>query len=174
MKIDENEVTFQKKKKSAKEPIKASKKRKAGFPPVMPYSDYGAIMGTAKMEVNFLKASEEKKRPPLTECLDKIIFSYDFVHSAWKDKIFWGVAEAKSSNPDIRQPNVGSYPPGNNYFKESGILATFKHLQFKREELSKEIFMGFRFSFNPMSGHMFFEINVTPPSETGTGITIPF
>jgi len=174
MKIGENEVPIQKKKKSAKEPMKASKKRKAGFPPVMPYSDYGAIMGTAKMEVNFLKASEEKKRSPLTECLDKIVFSYDIVHSAWKDKIFMGVAEAKSSNPDIRQPGLGSYPPGNHSFKERKILETFKHLQSKREELFKEIFMGFRFSFNPGSGHIFFEINVTPPSETGTGIIIPF
>ena len=176
IKIDENEVVIQKKKELTKEPTKSSKKRKARFPPVMPYSDYGAIMGTAKMEVNFLKASKEKKRSPLTECSDKIIFSYDFVQNGWRNHFpsFMGVAEAKSSNPDIRQPNFGPYPPGNNYFKERRILETFKHLQFKREELSKELFMGFRFSFNPMSGHMFFEINVTPPSETGTGIIIPF
>jgi hypothetical protein len=176
MKMDENKVVMQKKKELTKEPTKSSKKREARFPPVMPYSDYGAIMGTAKMEVNFLKASKEKKRSQLTECLDKIIFSYDFAQNGWRSHFpsFMGVAEAKSSNPDIRQPNFGPYPPGNNYFNERRILETFKHLQFKREELSKEIFMGFRFSFNPMSGHMFFEINVTPPSEAGTGIIIPF
>jgi hypothetical protein len=109
----------------------------------------------------------------LTEYLDKIIFPYDFVHSAWKDKIFMGVAEAKSSNPDVRQPNFGPYRPGNNYFEEKRILETFKHLQFKREELSKEIFMGFRFSFNPVSGHVFLEMNAIP-SEKGPGLIIPF
>ena len=173
MKMDENKRSIQKKKELTKGPTKSSKKRKARFPPVMPYSDYGAIMGTDKMEVNFLKALKEKKRSPLTEYLDKIIFSYDFVHSAWKDKIFMGVAEAKSSNPDVRQPNFGPYPPGNNYFEEKRILETFKHLQFKREELSKEIFMGFRFSFNPVSGHVFLEMNAIP-SEKGPGLIIPF
>src|SRR4030043_2384150 len=109
MKMDENKGVMQKKKELTKGPTKSSKKRKARFPPVMPYSDYGAIMGTAKMEVNFLKASKEKKRSPLTECSDKIIFSYDFVQNGWRNHFpsFMGVAEAKSSNPDIRQPNFG-------------------------------------------------------------------
>jgi len=174
MKMDENKRSIQKKEGHAKNAVQSSKKHQTRSQPSISYTDYGLIMGNDRPDLNFLKVSEEKKRSPLTECLDKIIFSYDFVHSAWKDKIFMGVAEAKSSNPDVRQPNFGPYPPGNNYFKERRILETFKHLQFKREELSKEIFMGFRFSFNPMSGHMFFEINVTPPSETGTGIIIPF
>ena len=173
MKMDENKRSIQKKEGHAKNAVQSSKKHQTRSQPSISYTDYGLIMGNDRPDLNFLKASKEKKRSPLTEYLDKIIFSYDFVHSAWKDKIFMGVAEAKSSNPDIHQPNFGSYPPGNNYFEEKRILETFKHLQFKREELSKEIFMGFRFSFNPVSGHVFLEMNAIP-SEKGPGLIIPF
>ena len=33
--------------------------------------------------------------------------------------------------------------------------------------------MGFRFSFNPVSGHVFLEMNAIP-SEKGPGLIIPF
>ncbi len=176
MKMDENEVVMQKKKELTKEPTKSSKKRKAKFPPVMPYSDYGAIMGSAKPDVNFLKALEEKKKPRLIVSLDKVIYSYKHSQVDGRDKFltFQDVIKTKSSNSDFGQPFLKPYPDGNKYFEEGRILTTFKLLQSKREEIFKEIFMGFRFSFNPMSGHMFLEMNVTSSSENGPGLIIPF
>lgn len=176
MKMDENKGAIQKKKGHAKDAIKSSEKRQTRFQPSIPHTDDGLIIGTPELDVNFLRAVKEKKRSPLTECLDKVIFLYDYVQDIWRDKFpnFMGLAEAKSSNPDLRQSPLGSYPNGNKYFEEGRILATFKLLQSKREELFKEIFMGFRFSFNPMSEHMFLEMNVTPSSEIGPGIIISF
>ena len=176
MKMDENEVVMQKKKELTKEPTKSSKKRKARFPPIMPYSDYGAIMGVAKLDVNFLKTLKERKKLQLTDSLDKVIYSYEFSQDPWRDKFLTSrkVIETKSSNSDFGQYFLKPYPDGKKYFEEGRILATLKLLEFKREEIFKEIFMGFRFSFNPKSGHMFLEMNVTSSSEKGSGIIIPF
>jgi hypothetical protein len=171
-----NQETIMKKKGLAKGPIRSSKNRNIRFYKGISYSDYGAIIGDIRPDVNFLKTLEEKKNPRLRDSLDKVIYSYEFFKDAWKDKFltFRGIAEAKSSNSGSDQSVPKPYPNGNKYFEEGRILTTFKLLQSKREELLKEVSMGFRFSFEPMSGHMFLEMNVTPASETGTGIIIPF
>ena len=175
IKMDKNEVIVQKKKEFTKESTKSSKKRKARFPPVMPSSNDGAIIRTAKMEVNFLKALEEKKKPRLIDSLDKVIYSHKPFQVAERDKFltFQDVTKTKSSNSDFGQPLLKPYPDGNQYFEEGKIQATLKLLEFKREERFKEIFIGLHFSFYPMSRHMFLDMNATSSSEKGTGFFIP-
>lgn len=176
MKMDKNKDVIQKKIGSAKEPIKSLKKSKTRSQSAIPYTDYGAILGSTKVDVNFLKALEEKKRSQWVGSLDKVIYSYPFPQNLWRDKFFsfCEVTETKSSNSDFSQSILKRYPDVNKYFEEGRILETFKLLQSKKEEIFKEICMGFRFSFSPVSGHMFIEMNVTPSSEKGPGIIIPF
>jgi hypothetical protein len=173
MKIDENKIALQKKAMGSKESIKLSKKTKSQSS--IPYADYGEITISSQFDVNFLKTLGEKKTS-FSDCLDKMIYSYGISQNAWGEKFlnFSGVAEAKSLNPDVKQSHLGSYPPGNKNFEERRILQVFKLLQLKREEISKEIVLGFRLSFNPVSGHMFLEMNVTPSFEKGSGFIIPF
>ena len=176
MKMDENKVGIQKKTEVAKESVKSLKKRQVRSQSSIPYTDYGAIMGSVKSEINFLRTPEQKKRPLLADSLDKLVFSYEFKQNVWRDKFLSSreITEAKFQNSDSGQAILRPYPSGNKYFEEGRIPETFKLLQSKREELFKEIFMGFRFSFNPMSEHMFLEMNVTPSSEIGPGIIISF
>jgi hypothetical protein len=170
-KVDENKGAIQKMKGHAKDAIKSSEKLQTRFQPTIPHRDDGLIIGAPELDVNFLRAVKEKKRSPLTECLDKVIFSYDYVQEIWRDKFpnFMGLAEAKSSNPGLRQSPSGSYPIVNKYFEEGRMMETFKLLQFKREEIFKEIFMGFFLSFSPMNGHIFLEMNVTSSSSEKEG-----
>jgi hypothetical protein len=174
MKIDENKVVLQKKVGIVKDPIKTSRKRTPEFRPNVSYKDTWWVIDNGKL--NFLKISEEKKKTSFSDYLDKVIYSYGFYHKAWGEKFlnFKGVAEAKSLNPDVNLSYLGSYPPGNKYYEERRILEIFKLLQLKKEEISKEIVMGFRLTFNPVRGHMFLEMNVTPSFENGSGFAVPF
>jgi hypothetical protein len=169
MKMEENRSIVQKKTESPK-------KSKARSQPVLPYSDFGAMMGDTKQDINFSKTAKEKKKPPLTDFLDKVIFSYDFAQNGWMGHFpsFMGVAEARSSNSGASQSHLSSQSPGNQYFEEGRILPTLRLLQPRKDESFKEISMGFRFSFNPLSGHVFLDMNATPSSEARTGIMIPF
>jgi hypothetical protein len=176
MKMDVNASLLQKKKGPAKEPIRQSTNRNSRSYKGISYSDYGAIIGDTKLKLNFLKAVEEKKGSPLRECLHNIIPSYCYIENVWKDRssYFVGTAEARSSNPEYSHSHLGSYSPGNRYVEERTASATLKLLQPKKEELFREIFMGFRFSFAPLTGHIFLDLSATPSPETGTGIPIPF
>jgi hypothetical protein len=138
---------------------------------------------TMKMDENKIaicKKMETTKEPVKTrlllDSLDKVIFSYEFTQNAWRDKFlsFREFAEIKSPNSDLGQSASKPYAEGNKYFEEGRILKTFKLLQSKRDELFKEIFMGFRLSFAPTSRHVFLEMNITPSSEKGPGVIIPF
>jgi hypothetical protein len=174
VKIDENQVVLQKKTEMVKDPLKTSKKHKTEFQTNPSYKDRWWVTDNAQLD--FLKISEEKKKTSFTDYLDKTIYSYGFSRNAWGEKFlnFRGSAEAKSSKKDINQSHLQPYPFGNKYFEERRILEIFKLLQLKREEISKEIVMGFRLSFNPVSGHMFLEMNVTPSFEKGSGLIVPF
>jgi hypothetical protein len=176
MRMEENNVTVQKKTGSGKEPFKITEKRKAGFRSVIPYSYDGAIAVSSEPDVNFLITLEQKKRSQWVHSLDQVISTYEFFQNDWRDKFlnFQKVSEIKSSHQDIDLSTLGPYPNRNVHFEEEGILTTLKLLQSKKEEIFNEIFMGFRFSFNPLSGHMFLEMNVAPSSEEGPGIMIPF
>jgi hypothetical protein len=174
MKMDENKGALQKKKSHAKEAVKSSKKSQDRSQFGIQQTDDGFMMSRFKLDINYLKAVKAKKSL-LTDFLDKVIFSYDFAQKGWRNHFpsFMEVAEAKSSDPDVSQSVLRSYPTGSRHFEEEKILDTFKLLQFKRKDISKEIFMGFRFSFNPVRGHVFLEMNAIP-SEKGPGLIIPF
>jgi len=161
MKIDENKIALQKKAKA---------------PSSHPYSDYGEIIVSSLFDISFSKSLEERKRSPFVHSVNKVIYSYGFFQNAWREKFLnvRGVAEVKSSSRNMDPSQLESYSFGNKYFEERRILETFKLLQLKKEEISKGIFMGFRFSFNPVSRHMFLEMNVTPSFEKISGMTIPF
>lgn len=174
MKMDENKGALQKKKSRAKETVKSSKKSQVTSQFGIQQTDDGFMMSRFKLDINYLKAVKAKKSL-LTDFLDKVIFSYDFAQKGWRNHFpsFMEVAEAKSSDPDVSQSVLRSYPTGSRHFEEEKILDTFKLLQFKRKDISKEIFLGFRFSFNPVRGHVFLEMNAIP-SEKGPGLIIPF
>jgi len=176
IKMDENRVAIQKKTGSTRGPEKTVTNRKGRFQLVIPYTDYGAIMDSTKFEIKFLKTLEEKKRPLLKDFLDKVIYSYEFDQNAWRDKLlsFREGTETQSINSDFGQSILKSYPNENKDFSEGGLLATFKLLQSKRPEIFKEIFIGLRFSFDPMSGNMFLEVDLTPSSKKRSGFIIPF
>jgi hypothetical protein len=174
MKMDENKGALQKKKSHAKEAVKSSKKSQVASQFGIQQTDDGFMMSRSKLDINYLKAVKAKKSL-LTDFLDKVIFSYDFAQKGWRNHFpsFMEVAEAKSSDPDVSQSVLRSYPTGSRHFEEGWNLDTFKLLQFKRKDISKEIFMGFRFSFNPVRGHLSLEMNAIP-SEKGPGLIIPF
>jgi hypothetical protein len=174
MKMDENKGALQKKKSHAKEAVKSSKKSQVTSQFGIQQTDDGFMMSRSKLDINYLKAAKVKKSL-LTDFLDKVIFSYDFAQKGWRNHFpsFMEVAEAKSSDPDFSQSVLRPYPTGSRHFEEGRNLETFKLLRFKREDMSKEICMGFRFSFNPVRGHVFLEMNVIP-SDKGPGLIIPF
>jgi hypothetical protein len=181
IKMDENKVPRQKKAGVAKGSMKLFTKHKVKSQSSIPYSDDGELIVSTQFNANFLTTLKEKEKSPLAKSFDnksfdKMIYFDGFSQNAWGEKFlnFKGVAEAKSTNPGVSQSHSGSYPPGNKYFEERRILETFKLLQLKREEISKEIFMGFHFSFNPLRGHMFLEMNAIPSFEKGPGFVIPF
>lgn len=174
IKMDENKVAMQEKKGISENPIQTSKQPKPEVPSGIYYKDTWWIIDDAKL--NFLKILEEKRKTRIADYLEKMIYSYGFSQNAWGEKFlkFKEVEEVKSTNPGVSSSHLGSYSLGNNYFEERRILETFKLLQFKREGLSKEIFMGFHFSFSPVSGHMFLETNAIPSFEKGSRFIIPF
>ena len=163
------------KKGPAKTPTQLSEKNQNRSLTDIPYIDYGARVRRTTLKINFLKAVEEKKEIPLTECLDRVVSSYDFAQHVWKDKLFnfMGTAEAHLSKPEQSQSILGSPSTGNKYFDEGRALDKFKPFKPKREESFKAIFMEFRLTYNPVSQRVFIKMNVTP-SENEPGFIIPF
>jgi len=158
-KMDENKGIIQKKTDPATDHVKSFKKGKAKF-----------------QDLNSLRTMEEKKRSRWVDSVDKVIYSHESCQNAWRNKFLSPrqATEAKSSNSDSGQPLFKPYSDGSGYFEEGRTLTTLKLLQSKKEEAFKDIFMGFRFSFDLMSGNMFLEMNVTPPSERVSGFLIRF
>ena len=161
IKMDENKGVIQERTEPPKKPVRSLKKLK---------------LDSAKPGVNFLKALEEVKKFQLTDSLHNVIYSYEFFQDAWKDRFLSSlkINETKSSNAAGGQSISKPHLTGDKYFGEGNILPTFKLLQSKREEVFKEIFMGFRLSFDPKSTHMFVEINISPYPEKGPGVIIAF
>ena len=156
MKMDENRTVLQEKTEPAKESAEWFKKSQAKL-----------------RDVNFLRTLEEKKKSQWVESSDKVIYSREFLENAWRNKFFSPrqVRETKSSRSDFGQSILKPYSDENGYFEERKILKTLKLLQSK-EEILKEIFMGFRFSFDLTNGHVFLEMNVTPSPEKRSGLAI--
>jgi len=158
MKMDKNKVVMQKKTGPAKKPTGWMKKNQPKL-----------------RDVNFLRTLEEKKRSQWVESSDEVISSREFLESVWGNK-FSSPLQAREIKPSILDSGksiLKSYSDGNGSFEEGKILTTLKHLQSK-EELFKKVFMGFRFSFDLTSRHVFLEMDVAPSTETRSGFMIRF
>jgi hypothetical protein len=126
-------------------------------------------------DVGFLRTLEEKKRSLWVEMSDKVISSREFSENIWRNRSSSPLKapEIKPSGFDFEKSSLNSYPDRNGSLEEGNILKTLKLLRSK-EETFKQIFMGFRFSFDPTGGHLSLEVNVTPPAETQSGLMIRF
>jgi hypothetical protein len=158
MKIDENRAVLQKKKEPVNGSAEWSKKSQARL-----------------RDVNFLRTLEEKKKSQWVESSDKVIYSREFSENVWRNRLSGSIhaRETKTSGSDPGQPALKPYPDGNGSFEEGKILTTLRLLQ-SREETFKEIFMGFRFSFDLTNGHVLLEMNVSSSTEKGSGFMIRF
>ena len=158
MKIDKNRVLMQTKKEPVNGSAEWSKKSQARL-----------------RDVHFLRTLQEKKKSQWLESSDKVIYSREFSEDAWRNKFSASlhVRETKTPGSDSGQSTLKPYPDRNDSFEEVNILATLRLLQ-SREETFKEIFMGFRFSFDLTNGHVFLEMNVSPSTEKGPGFMIRF
>ena len=158
IKMDENRAVPQKKTEPANESAEWFKKSQAKL-----------------RDVDFFKTLEETKRSQWVESSDKVIYSREFLENVWRNKFFSPrqVRETKSSSSGFGQSILKLSPDENGYFEEGKILKTLKLLQSK-EEILKEIFMGFRFSFDLTNGHVLLEMNVTPSSDKKSGLAIRF
>jgi hypothetical protein len=158
MKMDKNEAVLQKKAGPAKEPTESLKKNSTKF-----------------RDVDFLRTLEEKKKSQWLESLDEVIYTREFSENARRNN-FGGplqVRESKSSGTDSGQSILRPSPDGTGYFGEGRMFKTLRLFQ-SREETFKEIFMGFRFSFDLTYGHLLLEMNVAPSSEKSSGFIIRF
>lgn len=180
MKADENTVAVLKRKEPPSEPATPLKKLKARLQSTISYpvTDYGAIMGTAVLGANFLKALEERRKLRSTDSLHKVIYSFESFQDPWKDKFSTSreITQSNSPNSNFGQPILKLYlnPDRDKCFEEGKIRSTLKLLQLKREEIFNEIFMGFRFSFGPKITPMVVEMNISPSPEKGPGLIIAF
>jgi len=174
MKLEENEDVVQKKKIPVQKSVKL-KKKVSSKPQSACCPDDGAVTTNTKRDVFFLKAVEEKRKARWVH-VDQILYSPEFLWSIFKNDFstFREPATTKSSDTDFNHPNPKPFPAGNKYFEGGTKSETLRHLESKKEEILKEIFMGLRFSFIPASRHVILELNVSPSYESGTGLIIPF
>jgi hypothetical protein len=158
MKMDENKAVLQEKTETGRVSAEWFKKSQAKLG-----------------EGNFLRTLNEKKRSQWVESWDKVTYSREFLENVWRNKFFSlrQVRETKSSRSGLGQFISKPSPDENGYLEVEKILATLKLLQSKEETL-KEIFMGFRFSFDLTNGHVLLEMNVSPSSGKRSGLTIRF
>jgi len=180
IKVHGNGIIFQKSKTPTGQPMRSLKQLNAGLQPTHSYlaTDYGAIMGTAILCVNFLQTMEGTKKLHPTDSLHQVIYSYAFFRDPWKDRLLKSGESngTDSSNSNLGQPILRLYqnPNVDKYFEEGKIGSTLKLLQWKREEIFNEIFMGLRLSFGLKSKPMLVELNISPFPEKGPGLLIAF
>jgi hypothetical protein len=175
IKMSENNLVLQNKAETAKEPDKSLEKGKSTSQPRISYTDCGAVIDMTKPDAIFSKTLKKSARLQWIGFLDKAIYSYIFFQDTWRDKFLTlqGVLESKSSSADYGEPTLKPFP-NENAAEERRIWEAFKFLQPKKEEIIKEMFIGFRFSFYPMSGSMLLLTNATPSFDNGLGFMIPF
>jgi hypothetical protein len=173
MKMDENKGVVQKKKKPAQNPGRSIKKGNSKSQPALRCPDDGTDIASTKRDVDFLKAVEAKRRARWID-LDHISYSPEFLRGTRNHDIFTSREAPKSSDTDFSQSFTKPFPVGNKYFEGGTKLETLRHLDSKKEEILRQIFMGLRFSFTPTSRHVVLEMNVIPSYERGPGLVIPF
>jgi hypothetical protein len=175
MKMHEDNSVMQNKVRTAKEPDGSLKPSESTFQPETSDTDRGPVTDITKPSVIFSKTLKKSAKLQWASFLDKVIYSYVFFDNAWRDRFLTlrGVLETKSSGVDYGKPALKPFP-NENEVGERRIWEAFEFLQPKREEIFKEMFIGFRFSFYPMSGHMLLFLNATPSSDNELGLMIPF
>jgi hypothetical protein len=110
----------------------------------------------------------------LIESLDRLFPLFKIDEKARRYKIFdfWGVHGIKSRDVDptpfISILDVNS----NKYVEDEGPQILFELLQSKIKRT--EIFLLFHLSFNPITDQMFLEMQLTPSSEKGIDLLLPF
>ena len=175
MKMDENKGVVQKKRKPTLMSPRSIRKDNSKSHSALRCPEDGVTIASMKSNVDFLKAVVEKRRNRWID-FDQILNSPEFLRTTCNHN-FFGSREApmiKALNVDSNQPISKPFPPGSNYFEGGTRLETLKHLETKKEEILREIFMGLRFSFTPISRHVVLEMNVIPSYERGSGLIIPF
>ena len=174
-KVPENKGIVQKKRKAALKPAPSIKKGNSKSQSALPCPGDKAALVSTGSDVDFLKAVEEKRTVRWID-LDQILSSPEFLRST-RNNHFFGSREApatKSSNTDFDQSISKPIPADSKYLGGRTTLEALKHLESKKEEILREIFMGLRFSFTPISRHVVLEMNVSPSYERGPGLIIPF
>ncbi len=167
MKMHENKGVLQEKGKPASKPIKSSEKRKTKSRSALSRQDDRPITEGIKKDVDFRKAVEEKKRTRWI-ALDQSISSSEHLPRNLH-------CEVLSSRESPASDSSSKPFPGVRQYLEAGTkLETLWRLESRKEEVLKEIFMGLRFSFPPVTRHVVLEMNVAPHSEKAHGLIIPF
>ncbi|MGZ3513863.1 MAG: hypothetical protein ACXU93_07945 [Thermodesulfobacteriota bacterium] len=175
MKLDENRSAVQKRKNPALKPAKSIKKGNSKSQSALRQAEEEAGIRGTKREVDFLKVVEEKRKARWIH-FDQVLYSPEFPRGVCNNDFLnsRGAPATKSSNADISQSTSQPFPVVSNYFEGGTKLEILRHLESRKEEIFREIFMGLRFSFTPTSRHVILELNVTPSSEKGSGLIIPF
>ena len=175
MKMDENKGVAQKEWKPAQMSPRSIRKEKSKSQSALRCPEDGATIASTKSDVDFLKAVVEKRRTRWID-LDQILNSPEFLRTTCNNNFFVSreAPTTLSLNADSKQPISKPFLAGSKYFEGGAKLETLKHLETKKEEILREIFMGLRFSFTPTTRHVVLEMNVIPSYETGPGLIIPF
>lgn len=162
---DENKGVFPKKGEVIQKPVKTQKGMNA------------RVQAIPVWRTNFLKALAEMKKLRLMDSLYEVIYSYEFFQDPWKDRGLSSgqTIDALGSGSDSGQ-HVFLYfdQNGDKFFQGWKNRSLFKLLQFRREEIFNEIFMGLRFSFGSKSAPILVEMNISPFPDKGQGLIIAF
>ncbi|HXX35859.1 MAG TPA: hypothetical protein VEM15_15420 [Thermodesulfobacteriota bacterium] len=178
---DENRIGLLKRTEPVEERAASQKKLKARFQSTISYSDPnpGTTTGSrTKLRFDLLRVQKQKKQFHLSESLQKVIYSFEFFEDPWRDR-FLRSRETNSTNSldsNFGQVSLNRYlnPEPEKYFDEGKTQSTLKLLQSKREEIFKEVFVGFRFSFGAENTHALPEMRISPSFERGAGFIIAF
>jgi len=123
---------------------------------------------------SFLGGLKVNNKIKLIESLDRLFPLFKIDEKTRRYKIFdpWGIHEIKSRNADLT-PSISILNLNSNtYVEDGGPQIIFELLQSKIKRT--EIFLLFHLSFNPKMDQMFLEMQLTPSSEKGIDLLLPF
>ncbi len=176
MKMDRNRGAVQKRKSPKLSPAKPLKKGNSKSESALRALQEKLAPAAITRDMDFLKRVEEKRNAEWIH-FDHILESPEFSRANSTQDFFngRGVHVTPFPNTGFDDPIPKSVLPCGKYLGAATKLEALKHLESRKEEPLREIFMGLRFSFIPTSRHMVLEMNVnTPFSENGPGLMIPF
>jgi hypothetical protein len=110
----------------------------------------------------------------LIETLEKIFSIYKFAEPGWRYRFLDSprFKETKPLNSEYGPSTLNQYSKENRSLEEGGAKVTFELLQSKLKRT--EIFILFNLSFGPKTELIFLEMQVTPSSDKGVSLLIPF